>query len=79
MFQFCNALDGVVCMALSSKPRYAVFVFDIQMYGSMSLMCIFDNCRLAITSEFRWMDGRMERDGWRRMDGEGWMDESRDG
>ena len=51
----------------------------IKMYGSMSLMCIFDNCRLAITSEFRWMDGRMERDGLRRIDGEGWMDESRDG
>ena len=48
-----QALDGIICMALSSKPRYAVFVFDIKMYGSMSLMCIFDNCRLAITSEFR--------------------------
>ena len=37
-----QALDGVICMALSSKPRYAAFVFDIKMYGSMSLMCIFD-------------------------------------
>ena len=60
-------------MALSSKPRYAVFVFNIEIYTSVSLLCIFDNCRLAIASEFRWMDGRMERDGWRMMDGEGWM------
>ena len=72
-----QALDGVICMALSSKPRYAVFMFDIKMYGSVSMFCIFDNCRLAITRGLRWMDGRMERDGWRWMDGEGWME--RDG
>ena len=32
------------------------------------------NCRLAITRGLRWMNGRMERDGWRWMDGEGWME-----
>ena len=74
-----QALDGVICMALSSKPRYAVFMFDIKMYGFVSMFRIFDNCRLAITRGLRWMDGRMEMDGWRWMDGEGWMDESRDG
>ena len=62
-----------------NKPRYAIVVFDIKMYGSVSLLCIFDNCRLAITRGLRWMDGRMERDGWRERDGEGCMDESRDG
>ena len=70
-----QALDGVICMALSSKPRYAVFVFDIKMYGSVSMLCIFNNCWLAITRGLGWMDGRMEMDGWRWMDG--WMD--RDG
>ena len=59
----------VICMALSSKLRYAVFVFDIKMYGSVSMLCIFDNCRLTIMKGLRWMDGRMERDGWRGMDG----------
>ena len=31
---------------------------------------------LTITSEFRWMEGRMEMDGWRWiwMDGDGWME-----
>ena len=62
----------MICMALSSSPRYAVFVILL----NCMFLChyIFDNCRLAITSGFRWMDERMTRDGWRRMHGEGWME-----
>ena len=37
---------GVMCMALSSTPRYAVVVYNIEMYGSVSLLCIFDNYRV---------------------------------
>ena len=36
----------VMCMALSSTPRYAVVVYNIEMYGSVSLLCIFDNYRV---------------------------------
>ena len=68
-------------MALSSTPRYAVFVISLNCmvlcHYCVSLIMI--GLGLAIMSAFRWMDGRMERDGWRGMDGEGWMDESRDG
>ena len=75
-----QALSGVVCMALSSKPRYAVFVFDIKMYdGSVSLLCIFHNCRLAITRGLRWMDEwRGIGEGWRGLDGDEWMNRGMD-